>query len=57
MSSVLARIEMYHHDSNNVNDWSYGCPEFDLMGYESVNDLIKVINYLERRKQLNGNIS
>lgn len=39
MSSVEFRIEVYHHNSNSVSDWSYGCPELDLMGYTGLDEL------------------
>ena len=43
MSSVIARIEIYHHDSDNKEDWSYGCPDLNLMGYSDINELVRDI--------------
>ena len=34
MSSIYFRIEIYGKSS-------YGCPEFDLMGYNNINELIE----------------
>jgi len=39
MSSVEFRMEVYHHDSDNPKDWSFGCPELGLMGYNYLGDL------------------
>lgn len=50
MSSVEERIEIYHHDSDRKEDWSYGCPNLDLMGYSDVNELIKDIEELKKQK-------
>lgn len=39
MGSVEFRIEIYHHNSDNPSDWSFGCPELDLMGYNNLEEL------------------
>lgn len=39
MSSVEFRMEVYHHDSDNPTDWSFGCPELCLMGYTDLDKL------------------
>lgn len=39
MGSIEFRIEVYSHNSNSVSDWSYGCPEFNLMGYINLDEL------------------
>jgi hypothetical protein len=39
MSSVEFRLEVYHHNSDTVSDWSYGCPELGLMGYIDLDEL------------------
>lgn len=43
MSSIQARIEIYHHDSDNIDQWSYGCPELGLMGYKDIVKLVEDI--------------
>lgn len=50
MSSVEFRIEVYHHDSDNVKDWSCGCPELNLMGFTDIKELFwECVKITERR--------
>ncbi len=51
MSSVEFRIEVYHHDSDNSKNWSFGCPELNLMGYSNLNELFdSCVEKIERFK-------
>jgi len=51
MSSVAFRIEVYHHGSNTASDYSYGCPQFSLMGYTDLDELFWDCYREEQRRQ------
>ena len=47
MSSDIFRIEIY---DNEDGTWSYGCPDENLMGYNDIETLIKLLKELEAKK-------
>lgn len=51
MSSHIARIEVYpNNDEDVIEDWSYGCPDLDLMGYSDIQELLVDIKIVLAKK-------